>query len=423
MATNYLHRLWKYFLELNLYKNSTSDDTTIHKERLATRVYTVALAGASLLILVAAASVRRTVNRIEYAPSHARFSQLANTYPNTLSCPCVKFAIAYERFVSARAEFHPVCSSEFVEQRWINTIFMPQNQSSLFTDDVRATLTQFWQIVAGLCVVSSRTWMETMTSFGASRLLSPMAATEQVIASQVGAGLNKHTASSRTKLTHNLLVIRRTIDGNQIVSAMGTNVYLHYPSNASSGDSPKMSPRVFGNCSCLNVQGCPRLASVINSDRVEVLVPGMKVDCLIVDSTLASTLECYYDHACLSLLHGPLSNSVKLLSSRHFASKSTVQMLVDEMMIEEVTHDIRFDLFFAQCNPAYCTYSYTHRFDAVFVITTIIGLFGAESFVLKLLAGLIATRVLQWSNRFQPQERQVLTPLSLSQRGECSVTM
>ena len=418
MAANYLRRLWEYFLQLNLYKTPASDDTTFHKERLATRIYTVALAGASLLIVVAAASVRRTVNRIEYAPSHTRFAQLAGTYPDTLSCPCSKLAIGYESFVRARAEFHPVCSSEFVEQRWIDKIFAAQNQSSLFTDDVRATLSQFWQIIAGLCLASHRAWIETTASFGASRLLSPTAVTEQAIASQVEAVLKKYTASTQTKLTRTLLVIRRTIDGNQIASAMGTNFYLHYPP---SENSPKMSPRVFGNCSCLNVQGCPRLASVIASDGAAVFVPGMKVDCLIVDGTLASTLECYYDPACLSLLHGPLSNSVKVLSSRHFTSGATVQMLVDEMMIEEVTQDIRFDLFFAQCNPVYCTYSYTHRFDTVFVITTIIGLFGAVSFVLKLLAGLIAMRILKWRNRFQPQDEQVLTPLSPLQRGERSV--
>ena len=418
MATGCLHRLWKHFLDLNLYKSSASNDSTIHKERLATRIYTVALTGASLLIVVSAACVLRTVNRIEYAPSHTRFSQLANTYSNTLSCPCGKFTVAYEKFVNVRARFHPVCSSEFIEQRWIDKIFVMQNQSSLLTDDARATLAEFWQIVAGLCRASHRTWMETATNFATSRLLSPTAVTEQVITSQVEAALNKHTTSSQTTLMRDLLLIRRTIGGNQIVSGRRTNFYLHYPSTASSSDSPKMSPRVFGNCSCLNSQGCPRGASVIDGHGLEVLVPGMKVDCLIVDSTLASSLECYYDRACLSLLHGPLANSVKLLASRHFDSKSTMQMLVDEMMIEEITQDIRFDLFFTQCNPVYCTYSYTRRFHIVFIVTTIIGLFGAVSFVLKLLAGPIATQLVKWHNRFQPRERQVSTSVSLFQRGE-----
>ncbi len=61
---------------------------------------------------------------------------------------------------------------------------------------------------------------------------------------------------------------------------------------------------------------------------------------------------------------------------------STVEMILNQIMIDEITSDIQFDLFYSQCNPAYCSYSYTHRFDALFIITTIIGIFGGLSFVL-----------------------------------------
>jgi hypothetical protein len=78
---------------------------------------------------------------------------------------------------------------------------------------------------------------------------------------------------------------------------------------------------------------------------------------------------------------------------------STVEMLLNKIMIDNITNDINFDLFYSQCNPTYCSYSYAHRFDAWFIITTNIGIFGGLSFVLKMIAPFIATVILKWKNR------------------------
>ncbi|CAF1187523.1 unnamed protein product [Rotaria sordida] len=251
--------------------------------------------------------------------------------------------------------------------------------------------------------MSNKTWNDVMTSFGASHILSPTAVVEEVVRSQAEIALNKQITLAQATLARNLLAIQRMISGNEIVSGLATNFYVGYSSlNLDTWDSPRAWPRMFNDCSCLNVEGCPRPATLYNSSGHLITVPGMIIDCLIVDATLASTLECYYDQACLSLLHQSLTIAAKPLSNssnRHFSMHSTLQMLLNELMIDEITSMIRFDLFYSQCHPAYCSYSYTSRFNVIFIVTTIAGIFGGLSFVLRLIAPFIASVILRRKNR------------------------
>ncbi len=64
-------------------------------------------------------------------------------------------------------------------------------------------------------------------------------------------------------------------------------------------------------------------------------------------------------------------------------------------MIEEWSHEASYSFFYEQCDPLYCTYSVNERRDIIFIITTLIGVFGGLNVVLKLLIPL-AVRALLW---------------------------
>ena len=386
MARRLINRLWQSFIQLNLYKKSVSTPETIQKELMATRLYVCSLSIVLLITIIISAFLIRTTNNIEYSPSHTRFSQLLSKYPNTLHCPCSAIGIPYHTFVTIHVQFHQVCSSIFIQQTWIDIIYSQYNTSSLSSDDFRLTLSFFWQLIRGFCLISGRTWDDTLTGFETSHLFSPVAMAEDVLYSQVNTILQNQINLAQTKLIHTLLSIRRSTSGNQFVSALATNNYLRYPPQDSDFEiSPKMSPRTFNNCSCLSVEGCPHSAIIHDSHGHLMMIPGMINDCLIIDGTLASTLECYYKQACLSFLHPSLSVSIQPLSNisnKHFQMNSTIEMLLNEFMIDELINNTRFDFYYAHCKPAYCSYSYEHRFDVLFIITTIIGIYGGLSFVL-----------------------------------------
>ncbi|CAF4843633.1 unnamed protein product [Rotaria sp. Silwood1] len=355
------------------------------------------------------AFIPRTENVIGYSLPYVKFTHLVKKYPNTLKCRCSKIGVAYETFVKVHVNFHQVCSSQFIKQDWIDSIFVERNTTSSTTSNIQSYFSFFWQVIAGFCVVSKSTWIDAIANFNASRVLTPMAVAEEVLRSQAQEDLRNHIYSAQTNMAQSLLALRRTTAGNQFVSALGTNFYLCYwPSILGNWNNPKMLPVVFNNCSCLNINGCPRPILISTSEYQSVAVPGMIIDCLIVDATLASTLECYYDPTCFRLLHNESTATVNLLlndSNKYFKVNSTVQNLLDYLMIDELNTEIMFDSFYEQCNPAYCTYSYTHRFSTLFIITTIIGSFGALSFVLRLLAPFLAQVILRWKTRGVSNER------------------
>ncbi|CAF2844404.1 unnamed protein product [Rotaria sp. Silwood2] len=403
MASKAFITLKLYATELNLFKTASSDEQSFHRERLTTRIYIFSLMSLLIIVGIVAGSVVRTVNEIEYIPSQSKFVYLVKRYPSTLKCPCSKTGIAYETFVNTHANFHQVCSSDFVTQAWIDLVFTKMNTNLSTAYDIKNYLSFFWQVIQDFCHISNTTWISARASFGASYIVSPMAVAEDVIRKQSEEALINHISLAQTTVTRNLLTIRSTISGNKFISALATNFHLTYlPSNSENESFPKMLPREYNNCSCLTNISCPHPLLINNTDHHLVVVPGLIADCLIVDATLSSTFECYYDPTCFALLHSEFITQMKLLSinsNKHFRINMTVEMLLNELMIDEVISKITFDSFYQQCSPAHCSYSYNQRFSPLYIVTTMIGVFGILSFVLRLIIPRILSVILRWPQR------------------------
>ncbi|CAF1591230.1 unnamed protein product, partial [Adineta steineri] len=280
------------------------------------------------------------------------------------------------------------------------------------------TLSFFWQTIAGLCIASNKSWNDVLTNFGVTSFITPMAVAEQVIRVQAENALQNQIDLSKTISTRNLLTFQRMARGNQVVSALQTNFYLRYPpAHLNSSGSAKMTAQKFGNCTCLNIEGCPRSATFIDNYDHLVNIPGMVVDCLVVDGTLNSTLECYYNQSCISILHGQLSMNIKPLSNnsnKNFSMYSTVQSIFNKLMIDETIIEIRFDKYFSECNCPFCSYSYRRRFDIFLIFTAVTGSIGILSLIIRHIASFVATKILRRKNRILPIEN-VSTITSMEQ--------
>ena len=224
--------------------------------------------------------------------------------------------------------------------------------------------------------------------------------------SWVETNLNDQKALARTTFARHLVLIRRMMAGNQIASAMTSNFYPRYRAQPSDRQaSVRMVPRTYNGCSCLKIEGCPHPAMIDDRDSYLVMVPGMVADCLMMNGMFGSTLECYYNRTCVSLLHHALPIDINpLLTSldEYFSKNSTVQMLMDEMMIDRLTSVVRFESYYAQCNPAYCAYFYERRFDLLYIITRLIGTFDWLALASRLLAPITVSVILDCKNRISP---------------------
>ncbi|CAF4145952.1 unnamed protein product, partial [Adineta steineri] len=78
----------------------------------------------------------RTITVLDITP--VIFNETFLKYGETLSCPCSKVAIPYKDFVNHTITYHPICSSIFVSEQWIQALYV-EDASRYGTGDFRST--------------------------------------------------------------------------------------------------------------------------------------------------------------------------------------------------------------------------------------------------------------------------------------------
>ncbi|CAF1328032.1 unnamed protein product [Adineta ricciae] len=115
--------LKEYLLNLNLFEPSLENEHQKRSNIISTRIYLLVL----ILSLVINACVLRylplTVSITISYPTKEQFEKL----PSDANCPCSHISISQNKFLSIDANFHDVCSSDFVSDRWINATFFDLN--------------------------------------------------------------------------------------------------------------------------------------------------------------------------------------------------------------------------------------------------------------------------------------------------------
>ncbi|CAF4325562.1 unnamed protein product [Adineta steineri] len=125
-----------------------------------------------------------------------------------------------------------------------------------------------------------------------------------------------------------------------------------------------------------------------------MLINGFKLSCLPVNAILVSTLECFYNQTCLNQLISFFPTNEKFLAMNfseqsRFAINSTVQIIVNELMIEEWITNISYDKYFQQCAPNLCTYTINEKYSFTFILRKIISLLGGFTLMLGFFIQLI----------------------------------
>lgn len=62
------------------------------------------------------------------------FNELYLKHSNKLSCPCSTIAIPYKNFVRNKITYHPVCSSIFVSNQWVDALYLSNATRYVPTD-------------------------------------------------------------------------------------------------------------------------------------------------------------------------------------------------------------------------------------------------------------------------------------------------
>ncbi|CAF4641241.1 unnamed protein product [Rotaria sp. Silwood1] len=71
--------------------------------------------------------------------------------------------------------------------------------------------------------------------------------------------------------------------------------------------------------------------------------------------------------------------------STRFLPSTQIGELIHEMFLEQLTNVISYEKYYATCAPSVCRYEYVERSNILYIVTTLLGLYGAVSVGLRLL--------------------------------------
>ena len=134
-------------------------------------------------------------------------------------------------------------------------------------------------------------------------------------------------------------------------------------------------------------------------------VPGVVSSCTTFETLFESDLRCFFNRTCLNILLSkynvsipnrsplpPATLAINVLSHSIpslFAPNDTIGTIYKQLMIEEWKVISYYESYYAACAPPTCTYTITRRADYLYVVSTLVGVFGGLSVTFRLLASLL----------------------------------
>ncbi len=382
-----------HFYTLNVFPSipPSIDEHQLRNERISTRLFLFLLISslAILLLYTSLINITQTVN--VKAPTINQYSQLYSTYSQTLTCPCSKISINYQTFIQVNYTLHQLCNSVFVTKYWIDYLANFVSNSAISFEDFRVTGSFTFQALSAFCELINQTIVNRLIQFQSTQYISASVTSFQLFQLQSESFISLFKSTMTNDFLLSLSTIRDTTQSNALFSGQLTNYEIETPR----GQIYAVTfSEWYGNCICESSARCASQSGVYvyPTHTVSFSVPGIYIGCYVIESLLQSNLECFYNQTCINILQSyfispSLMNITALdtsLSSR-FLKNSTIEDLLDELMVEEWNPSIMYENYFNECEPIECTYTHQTKNSIIYIVTTIIGLIGGLTTALKLI--------------------------------------
>lgn len=362
------------------------------KELTSTRIFIVFFIFSLIILLLYNSLVNIQISANKENPMFEQYLKLYETYPQTLICPCTKISINYKEFLQINYTLHQVCTSVFVTEEWLLYLASISLYQSLYRDDFLLLGYSTFQALYTLCQMSDRTISNSLTQFYSNEYTSTFTIPKHTFLSTIEPLINEFKSSTMNNFNLSFNLIRNTQVVNQIMSASQSNYY--FPSGPDMDDFLRPHSQFYYGCLCAESPKCITQYPVKSHPMAETgfYIPGFYYGCYIIEALLQSTLECFYNEICINRIQSyitytspmnvtPLDSS---LSSQYFVH-STMQDLVNNLMMEEWNSSITYENYYKQCQPKQCTYTYTTKNSAISIVIILFGLVGGLVTVLKLI--------------------------------------
>jgi hypothetical protein len=267
----------------------------------------------------------------------------------------------------------------------------------LYIDDFRRTSSSAFQALKTFCDLINQTISNSLTEFYSNQYVGASVVPQQSFEAEIKSSIDKFRSSLISSFSLSLVMIQSTTRVNVLVSAIGKNPTLLVAANNTE----------YRVAIPISVCNCAILSTCIEQSKISYYrffyVPGFYTGCHVIESLLQSTLECLYDQVCVDELksHFLSSSWTKVralnawLPSVYFID-STIQELVDNLMIEQWNAPPIFEKYYNECLPMQCTYTFETKNDVIYIFTTLFGIVGGLTTVLKLLIPRLVNVIVYW---------------------------
>ena len=359
-------------------------------QRISTRLFIVVLtlSLAVLLIRTAAATVLKTF--VIANPSFEQYKQLHARYSSTLACPCRHVSNPYKSFVSINYTLHEVCSSVFVTKQWI-TFMAVNGEKFRLVVDFRVAGIYTFEALSSLCALIHGYIAINLEQFYSSTYVSAIVTpvdTMEVLSQTL---IEQFKSSTKRTFVSSLSLTSVVIESNTVPLYMATYFMDSFDQSILGFPSWR---NFSGECDCSTGNTCLLQSAIYqhNSLSSPRAVPGFYTACSVLDSLRFSSLKCLYSQACLTDLQAYMESELDAnftalnpSPSSHFQPDATIGSILDQLMVEQWTNSTTYDGYYAACKPSECRYTLTTKNDAIYIVTTIVGLTGGLVTVLKFL--------------------------------------
>ena len=299
------------------------------------------------------------------------------------------------------------------------TANLSRNLSLYSSRDYRRFVASHLQFLSGLCQQSIRSVNSSIDQLLSSFLLSDQLLPSARLYDRVNFTIDQTRAHAPTNFMHQLFLLRSINHGNAIISAYGTNFKFVdlWPYLSSSIASTK-AITYENNCSCELNMSCTTQAVLPQGDSTTMVpMKGLNIGCTPSEAFLTSTLECFYDAACIRLLlehtfntssaidvntHQPLSTNVD-----RFPVHATIMELLRDLFTERWLPTVDYSAYFHRCSPSSCSYTYTRQLNSLDTLILLLSLIGGLTLILKWLSPKII-RVCHKIDQYQSKRRNAL---------------
>ena len=399
---------------INLFPTDTTDERTIYTQRWSTRIYICILFFSTAVLLVQ--NVLRIETRVMEMknPSLESYLNLHDLYSD-VNCPCSQISISYGSFVKLIPIYHPICSSEFISQRWIEMLF---NNVTAFRvpSDFRATASTQFQVLRELCHFSQNALSNNIGSFSQNEFISGVLLNKNRWNIEIGATIAAFLDRSVTNLKLMVSFLRSIITFNLLVSGIQTSVELIIRLENEVVIAKPL--RIFyepaadeSNCACDDHSTCHLLSRFYNTTRydndadltywliqsyITLVFKNWFAGCSAVESLLQSSFrDSFLDNqTALNVISSYFNWSSSLAipaalnlneSNKTNGSRETFEDLLEILFLENTVVERSYSLYFEQCQALSCFYSITQHANALYIITSLLALYGGLSTVLRFL--------------------------------------